>query len=126
MIRWPTFESDLQESLATSGKSTQEPEDDRAEDDDDDDGEDTDFEEGYVTPPRKTQPAQLTPDNMETQAFDMDTLLFGGLILHDSVFARRISPPTHFACADTASAQRRLDSYVDALQDMCSANLCKL
>ena len=84
--------TDLQDSMGTSGMSTQEPE---AEDEvEDDDGP----EEGYCTPPRKSAvAAELTPDNMETQAFDMDALLFAGLT-HDCVHAYR-PHMTHACCS---------------------------
>ena len=60
-----------QESLGASGTNAEA-------DEHDDDGDDYCVEEGYSTPPRKPQPTDFTPDNMETQAYDMEELLFAG------------------------------------------------
>ena len=53
----------------------------------------------YKTPPRKKHPEfDLTPDNMETQAYDLDGMLFGGIgnnvsqiCVHACVHMRKVS-----------------------------------
>ena len=70
----------------------------------------------------------VTPDNMETQAYDLDDMLFGGwsmkLNTHPHALYVFFLRWTLDMCAGSEAAQKALDAYMVSLDRNCNTGAC--